>query len=205
MNKIGEGEKMRRFLLAAVCAATILGAAGAKKADAADWKRAAVESINEETARAHIGFLSADEFAGREAGYAGGRLAGKYCEAYLRTFGLAPAGTEGYGQPFEAYRTERQKRGRYTVHPDSIARLREGVHQRLELRNVLAKIDGRRADEYVVIGAHFDHIGTDPLLDGDKIYNGADDNASGVAAVLQIARALKESGMQPERTIIFGI
>ena len=192
-------------MLAAACAAAILSASGAKKQEAADWKRTAVESVNEETARAHIGFLAADEFEGREAGYAGGRLAGKYCEAYLRSLGLPAAGTEGYGQPFEAYRTERQKRGRYTVHPDSIARLREGVHQRLPLRNVLAKIEGKRADEYVVVGAHFDHIGMDPLLDGDKIYNGADDNASGVAAVLQIARALKESGIQPERTIIFAL
>ncbi len=54
-----------------------------------------------------------------------------------------------------------------------------------------------------MIGAHYDHLGVDPLLDGDKIYNGADDNASGVSAVLQIARAFVESGVQPERTVIF--
>ena len=66
----------------------------------------------------------------------------------------------------------------------------------------MGKITGKKPDEIVVIGAHYDHLGLDPLLDTDKIYNGADDNASGVAAVLQIARAFVTSGVQPERTII---
>ena len=46
-------------------------------------------------------------------------------------------------------------------------------------------------------------MGIDPALDGDQIYNGADDNASGVSAVLQIARAFLASGQQPERNVIF--
>ncbi len=160
-------------------------------------------SINELTARGHIGFLAADELEGREAGYNSGRIAGNYVEAYLRTLGLEPWNGTDYTQPFEAYRIERQKRGRYTVHPDSIAKLKPVVHQRLALKNVMAKITGKNPDEIVMIGAHYDHLGVDPLLDGDKIYNGADDNASGVSAVLQIARAFVESGVQPERTVIF--
>ena len=55
----------------------------------------------------------------------------------------------------------------------------------------------------MIVGAHYDHLGIDPLIDGDKIYNGADDNASGVSAVLQIARAFLATGKQPERTVIF--
>ena len=64
------------------------------------------------------------------------------------------------------------------------------------MRNVLAKIEGKNKDEIVIIGAHYDHLGIDPMLDGDQIYNGADDNASGVSAVLQIARAflVRENG-----------
>lgn len=57
------------------------------------------------------------------------------------------------------------------------------------MRNVLAKIEGKNKNEFVIIGAHYDHIGYDPMLDGDQIYNGADDNASGVSAVLQIVRS----------------
>ena len=146
-------------------------------------------TINRPTAEAHIGFLASDELQGREAGYPSGQIAAAYIEAYLRTLGLQPWDGVSYRQPFEAYRIERQKRGRYTVHPDSIAKLKEGVHQRLPLTNVMAKIEGKNPEEVVIIGAHFDHLGVDPLLDGDKIYNGADDNASGVAAVLQIARS----------------
>lgn len=71
------------------------------------------------------------------------------------------------------------------------------------MRNVLAKIEGKNKDEIVIIGAHYDHLGIDPMLDGDQIYNGADDNASGVSAVLQIARAFLATGEQPERTVIF--
>lgn len=162
-------------------------------------------TINSITAQGHIGFLASDELEGREAGYASGRIAASYIEAYFRTLGLEPWDGKSYRQPFEAYRKERQKRGRYTVHPDSVAKLKKEVHQRLSLANVMARIEGRNPDEVVIIGAHYDHIGVDPLLDGDKIYNGADDNASGVSAVLQIARAFVESGVRPERTIIFAL
>ncbi|MCZ4279107.1 M28 family peptidase, partial [Rhodococcus yunnanensis] len=71
------------------------------------------------------------------------------------------------------------------------------------MNNVLGMIPGKRTDEYVIVGAHFDHLGIDMALHGDRIYNGADDNASGVSAVLQIARAFLESCQQPERTVIF--
>ena len=104
---------------------------------------------------------------------------------------------------FDAYRKERQKKGRLEVHPDSVAKLKQEVHQKLSMRNVLAMIPGKNTKEYVIVGAHFDHLGIDPALDGDQIYNGADDNASGVSAVLQIARAFLASGQQPERNVIF--
>lgn len=162
-----------------------------------------LESINRSTAEAHIGFLASDDLQGREAGYASGRIAGEYIAAYLKALGLKPLEGDSFFQPFEAYRKERQKKARYQVHPDSIALLKEEVHQKLSLRNVLAKIDGKNPNEYVIVGAHYDHLGLDPLLDGDQIYNGADDNASGVSAVLQIARAFLATGEQPERTVIF--
>ncbi len=92
---------------------------------------------------------------------------------------------------------------RWQVHPDSIAELKKVVYQKLALRNILGKIEGKNPNEIVIIGAHYDHIGYDPMLEGDQIYNGADDNASGVQAVLQVARAFLATGEQPERTVIF--
>jgi len=191
--------------LAAVALSALSLSAKSPKTPQITPKQKGYETINRITAEGHIGFLAADELAGREAGYPSGRIATAYIEAYFRTLGLEPWNGESYRQPFEAYRKERQKKGRYTVHPDSIAVLKKEVHQRLPLTNVMARIEGKNPNEIVVMGAHYDHLGVDPLLDGDKIYNGADDNASGVSAVLQIARAFLESGVKPERTIIFAL
>lgn len=161
-----------------------------------------LQSINQSTAEAHIGFLASDELQGREAGFSGGRIAGEYIVSNLKSLGISPLG-ESYYQPFEAYNKERQKKGRFQVHPDSIAELQKTVHQKLSLNNILGKIEGKNPNEYVIVGAHYDHLGIDPMLDGDPIYNGADDNASGVSAVLQIARAFLATGEKPERTVIF--
>ncbi|WP_455786920.1 M28 family metallopeptidase [Parabacteroides goldsteinii] len=170
------------------------------------WAQSPVEkglnTINKENAEAYIGFLASDELEGREAGFQGGRIAAEYIVSNLKTMGIASL-NESYYQPFEAYNKERQKRGRFQVHPDSIAQLKQGVHQKLSMRNILGKIEGKNPNEYVIIGAHYDHLGFDPMLDGDQIYNGADDNASGVSAVLQVAKAFLASGEQPERTVIF--
>jgi len=71
--------------------------------------------------------------------------------------------------------------------------------------NVIAKITGtKRPDEYVIFSAHWDHLGVGkPDEKGDTIYNGALDNASGTAAILEIARAFKSMKTPPERTIVF--
>ena len=161
----------------------------------------ALNTINRSSAEATINFLASDELQGREAGFHGSRVTSEYIVSLLQWMGVSPL-ADCYFQPFDAYRKERQKKGRLEVHPDSIAKLKQEVHQKLSMRNVLGMIPGKNTKEYVIVGAHFDHLGIDPL-DGDQIYNGADDNASGVSAVLQIARAFLASGQQPERNVIF--
>lgn len=71
--------------------------------------------------------------------------------------------------------------------------------------NVIAKIPGsKRLAETVVYSAHWDHLGIGKPDDkGDSIYNGASDNAIGVAVLLELARAFKKSGVKPERTLVF--
>ena len=162
----------------------------------------ALNTINRSSAEATINFLASDELQGREAGFHGSRVTSEYIVSLLQWMGVSPL-ADSYFQPFDAYRKERQKKGRLEVHPDSIAKLKQEVHQKLSMRNVLAMIPGKNTKEYVIVGAHFDHLGIDPALDGDQIYNGADDNASGVSAVLQIARAFLASGQQSERNVIF--
>ena len=162
----------------------------------------ALNTINRSSAEATINFLASDELQGREAGFHGSRVTSEYIVSLLQWMGVSPL-ADCYFQPFDAYRKERQKKGRLEVHPDSIVKLKQEVHQKLSMRNVLGMIPGKNTKEYVIVGAHFDHLGIDPALDGDQIYNGADDNASGVSAVLQIARAFLASGQQPERNVIF--
>ena len=163
-----------------------------------------LQSINRASAEAIVGFLADDALQGREAGTRDAQIAARYLVSCLQEAGIAPLFEEGYYQPFEACAKERQQRNaRWQVHPDSIAALKQTTHRSLKMNNVLAFIPGERSDEYVIVGAHFDHLGIDPTLENDPIYNGADDNASGVSAVMQIARAFVASGKKPLRNVIF--
>ncbi|MFV0419721.1 MAG: M28 family metallopeptidase [Dysgonomonas sp.] len=167
-------------------------------------KEKGLNSINRSSAEAYIGFLASDALEGREAGKAGSLVASEYIKSLLQEMEIKPFLQGSYFQPFEAYSKERQKKNRYSVQPDSIQKYKqEKAHRKLEMRNVLGYIEGKKKDEYVIVGAHFDHLGIDEALTGDKIYNGADDNASGVSAALQIAKAFVQSGQQPERSVIF--
>ncbi|HMR19290.1 MAG TPA: M28 family metallopeptidase [Sphingobacterium sp.] len=70
--------------------------------------------------------------------------------------------------------------------------------------NVIAKIEGtKRKDETIIYTAHWDHLGVGERVEGDSIYNGAIDNAAGVAALFEIAKAFHAAAIRPERTIIF--
>jgi len=76
----------------------------------------------------------------------------------------------------------------------------------LTSRNVVAKLEGsdkKLKDEYVIYSAHWDHLGKDTSLRGDQIYNGAADNASGVAAILTIAKAFAALKTKPKRSLLF--
>jgi Zn-dependent M28 family amino/carboxypeptidase len=76
----------------------------------------------------------------------------------------------------------------------------------LDSRNVLGKVEGsdpRLRDEYVIYTAHWDHLGVGAPVKGDKIYNGALDNASGVAQLLELARGFTQVEPKPKRSVLF--
>ncbi len=82
----------------------------------------------------------------------------------------------------------------------------ENTLRSIDSHNVVAKLEGSDPalkDEYVIYTAHWDHLGKDPTLKGDQIYNGAVDNASGVAGLLEIARAYSKLQPAPRRSILF--
>lgn len=76
----------------------------------------------------------------------------------------------------------------------------------VQSQNVIAKLEGsdpELKDEYVVYTAHWDHLGKDPSLQGDQVYNGALDNATGTAGLLELAKAFSQMETKPKRSILF--
>lgn len=206
--------KLKPTKVLLLSAAIVMGGAtsafAAKKTVAKETKQAALQkeaglrSITEDAARGHVYFLADDLLEGRRAGLRGSRIAKQYIISQIREAGLKPFLGDSYEQPFEAVAAQKLKRGvRFFVDADSVAEIKKGVYQSMKLSNVLCVLPGKKADEMVVVGAHLDHEGMYPDVAGDNVYNGADDNASGVSAVLQIMKAFAVSGAQPERTIVF--
>ncbi len=76
----------------------------------------------------------------------------------------------------------------------------------LKSHNLIGKLEGddpKLRDEYIIYTAHWDHLGRHPELQGDQIFNGAIDNASGVASVLQLAAAFTKLNPPPKRSVLF--
>lgn len=137
-----------------------------------------------EALKKHVAFLAADSLEGRGLGTEGKEKAMHYISGVFSDAGLLPFGPN-YFQEFS-----------FTT--DMI---------RVTATNVLGYIEGsdeKLKNEYIVIGAHYDHLGFDSEKDGAKvIYNGADDNASGTAALLELAKYFGSDQNTPKRSIIF--
>ncbi len=111
------------------------------------------------------------------------------------------------GQDFDALKT-RAASPQFTPVPLGV-RASMTVRNKLrtiDSKNVVARLDGRDPrlkNEYVVYTAHWDHLGVGPAVNGDTIYNGAKDNASGTSALLEVARAFTRLPSPPKRSILF--
>jgi len=128
--------------------------------------------------------LASDEFQGRRTGEEGQKIAAKYIVDFYKSNGVdAPIGYDSYMQeiPKEFFRGESNANS----------------------ENIVAFIEGsEKPEEILVLSAHYDHLGQKR----DKIYNGADDDASGTSVVLEIAQAFQEAkndGNGPKRSILF--
>jgi Zn-dependent M28 family amino/carboxypeptidase len=111
------------------------------------------------------------------------------------------------GQDFDALKKAALSRSFRPVPLNAKARLSvRNTMREVKSRNVVARLEGsdpERKKELVVYTAHWDHLGRDETLAGDKIFNGAADNASGVAAVLEVAKAFSRLKARPKRSILF--
>lgn len=145
-----------------------------------------LETINEQTAKTYISILAHDSLEGREAGKPAGLRTANYLKNQFIEIGIKPWRGD-YFQPFVGGRGN------------------ETARRTPNMQNVLGCIPGKNDTEIIVIGAHFDHLGVKDNIKGDNIFNGADDNATGVSAVLQVAKAFVATGEKPERTIVFAL
>jgi hypothetical protein len=156
---------------------------------------AQVPEIDRASAERVIRVLAADDMEGRDAFTPAAMRAARFIAAEFAAIGLeAIDGAGDYLQEFAVPAGGRRRpSGDRGDTPDAEQRL----------ANVVGKISGNREDEYVLFSAHYDHIGIRPAPPGeDAIANGANDNASGTTAVIELARAFKKTG-KPERTLLF--
>lgn len=123
----------------------------------------------------HVYTLAGDSLRGREAGSEDAAKAAAYIVSQFEEIGIQPYFEEGWYQPF--------------------------VKNGNTYKNVVGIIPGNDPvlkDEYIVVGAHYDHLG----VRNDQIYNGADDNASGTATIIEMARILKSQQSNLKRSVI---
>ena len=145
---------------------------------------------------ADMNFLASDELQGRGSGTHDEHLAALYAASLFTSFGLQPGGDEG---------TFLQKAPLPATFPPDIARRLAGFAQapRKTTWNVVGILQGTDAGkEVILLTAHLDHLGIGPAKNGDPIYNGADDDASGTTAVIELARVFA-AAPRPARTLIF--
>ncbi|MCD2259636.1 M28 family metallopeptidase [Psychroserpens luteolus] len=141
-----------------------------------------LNTITEDELKTHVYAFSSDDFKGRRAGEPGHHKASKFIKDYYINENIkSPLGSKYYQQIPESY-------------------FSEGIK---DSQNVIAYIEGSEfPDEVIIISAHSDHEG----YNDTEIFNGADDNGSGTAAVMEMAQAFKTAvneGNRPKRSVVF--
>jgi aminopeptidase YwaD len=139
-------------------------------------------TIPADSLKKHVYFLADDSLEGRGLATPAGLKAAKYIAGYFKNMGLKPIGSN-YLHPFYTKQSQTMLTG----------------------NNVVGLIEGSDANlknEYIVIGAHFDHVAFN-FKEGKKtVFNGADDNASGTAAIIELARALVQNKDRLKRSVV---
>ena len=145
--------------------------------------RAAILGITAADLRDRVELIAHDSMQGRATPSAGLEMTSGYVVQQFLALGLRPGGEQDYVQRFPV-----------------------GVGPEAHAPNVIGWVQGSDPvlrDQYVVFSAHMDHVGIGPPINGDSVFNGADDNASGTAAVLELAEAFALLNPKPRRSLMF--
>lgn len=171
-----------------------LAAAGSLSAAKPLWPqpvRKAFHTITSQDLVGHVSILASEAFEGRAAGEPGGKLAADYIARALEKLGLEPLGVDGtYFQPVSLPKKGSLGDGRNVI----------GIYR---------GSDPVLREEAVILGAHFDHLGYarhNPSLSlgtAGKLHNGADDNASGIAGLIEVVEAFTSKKVEVKRSVIF--
>lgn len=179
---------MRALLLIPIIASLLLAA----PQQGPEPLQQAAETITAQDMYARIGVLAHDSMGGRNTPSPGLEASARWIAGELQSMGLEPGGEDGsYIRRWEY--TPRQSDGGALPEPVAVP-------------NVVGLLRGSDPDlreEWVVFTAHFDHVAGPPDSTGDAIYNGADDNASGTAAIMEIAQAFAALPTPPRRSMAF--
>jgi hypothetical protein len=148
-------------------------------------------TVSQESVKKYMQGLASDEMRGRGSATADELTAAKYIASQLKLLKIEPAGEDGG----------------YLQTAKFMRRQRGGASAEATTTNVVGILRGndpKFAKETILLSAHLDHLGVGQEVNGDNIYNGADDDASGCTAVLELAEALA-AGPKPRRTVVFAL
>jgi len=175
-------KKLVIILVALVCILSCVSPKSTTTSKGLDSNKISTNFIDSVSVKKHLYTLASDEMEGRKPGTSGIEKAAKYIENEFKRIGLTTfEGLKTYRQTFSF--TDRRSKKEITS------------------ANIIGVLEGSsKKDEYVIISAHYDHLGTKKSGE-DKIYNGANDDASGVTGVLALAEYFKKVGN--ERTLVF--
>lgn len=151
-------------------------------------------TVSEKSVRKYMNALASDEMRGRGSATADELKAAQYIASQLKLLKIKPAGDDG--GYLQTVKFQRRQRGNPGAAPTEAT-----------TTNVIGIIHGRDpklSKETILLSAHLDHLGVREGVAGDNIFNGADDDASGVTAVLELAEALAK-GTRPKRTVVFAL
>ena len=169
-----------------------VAAFGVGRAQTAAW------TVRPEWVRAHEEFLASDVLAGRGSATRDEEIAATYVASRFVAYGLTTApGMTGYLQAAEVEPYERNGRPRLRL------KAGEGGEGARRTFNAIGYLPGREAGAgTILLTAHLDHLGVGKAVNGDSIYNGANDDAAGTTAVLELAHALA-AGPRLRRSVLF--
>lgn len=154
------------------------------------------KAITPDRLKAHLYFVAHDLLEGRNTPSRGLDIACWYVATQLQLWGAQPAGDDGtFFQKVKLVKGRPPRDPNASIDPADVS----------YTQNVVAVIPGsdpKLKEEYVAFGAHIDHVGMRANVEGDNIWNGADDDGSGTVSILEIAHAFL-TGPRPKRSLLF--